>query len=146
MDIEHRAGESRWFWIPGIFGGLTFTALVLRWLPVAFGKAHEPFGMGSVIAGDLILAWKSFLRFAVAYVLTAIALDWLPPIRWGTALLISAAAVIGEILAELIAGQIVGVHVGVMIQLIVTAAVYCVVLAGSISIIRRRTRAQCAVS
>jgi hypothetical protein len=121
-----------------------YAALILRWMPAAFSKAHEPFGVGSVIAGSLILAWKSFLRCAVAYVLTALALDWLPPISWGTALLISAAAVIGEALAEIIAGQIVGVHAGVTIQLIATTAMYCVVLVGSISIIHRRTRSRCA--
>lgn len=70
----------------------------------------------------------------------------LAPIRWGTALLISVAAVAGEILPELITSQIVAVNVGVTIQLIATAAVYCVVLVGSISFIRRRMRSQSAVS
>jgi hypothetical protein len=144
MDTMQRASESRWFWIPGIFAALLYAALILRWMPAAFSKAHEPLGVGSVIAGSLILAWKSFLRCAVAYVLTALALDWLPPIRRGSALLISAAAVIVEILAEIITGQIAGVHAGVTIQLIATAAAYCVVLVGSISIIRRRTRSRCA--
>ena len=139
-----RSSESRWFWIPGIFAALLYVALIIRWTPAAFSKAHEPFGVGSVIVGNLILGWKSFLRCAVAYVLTALALDWLPPIGWGTALLISAAAVIGEALAETIAGQFVGVHAGVTIQLIATAAMYCVVLVGSTSIIRRRTRSRCA--
>lgn len=50
----------------------------------------------------------------------------------------------GETLAEIITGQIVGVNAGVTIQLIVTAAMYCAVLVGSISIIRYRTRSQCA--
>ncbi|MDB6101215.1 MAG: hypothetical protein JWO52_1214 [Gammaproteobacteria bacterium] len=143
-DTMQRASESRWFWIPGIFASLLYAALIIRWMPAAFSKAHEPFGVGSVIAGSLILAWKSFLRCAVAYVLTALALDWLPSISWGTALLISVAAVIGETLAEIITGQIVGVDAGVTIQLIVTAAMYCAVLVGSISIIRHRTRLQCA--
>ena len=123
-----------------------FATLILRWVPAASNTVHEPLGVGSVVVGDLILAWKSFLRCGVAYVLTALALDWLPPIRWGTALLISVAAVAGEILAEVITGQIAGVNAGVTIQLVATAAVYCVVLVGSISIIRVRMRSQSAVS
>jgi hypothetical protein len=141
-----RSSESRWFWIPGIFAVLLYVALIIRWMPAAFSKAHQPFGVGSVIVGNLILGWKSFLRCAVAYVLTALALDWLPPISWKTALLISVAAVIGETLAEIITGQIVGVDAGVTIQLIVTAAMYCGVLVGSISIVRYRTRSQWAKS
>ena len=85
MDTEPRLRESRWFWIPGIFAALLFIGLVLRWLPAALNKAHAPFGVGQIIGGDLILAWKSFLRGVVAYVLTALALDWLPPIRWSGA-------------------------------------------------------------
>lgn len=43
-------------------------------------------------------------------------------------------------------GQVVGVDVGVAIPLIATAAVHCVVLVSSISIIRVRMRSQSAVS
>jgi hypothetical protein len=125
--------ESRWFWIPGIFSALLFAALALRWLPAALSKSHEPLGVGPVIVGDVILAWNCFLRCAVAYILTGIAVDWLPPIRWRTALVISVVALLGEALAEVITAQIAGNHAGVTVQLIATALAYSAVLGGSIS-------------
>jgi hypothetical protein len=50
----------------------------------ALTKADAHLGVGQMTAGDLVLAWKSFLRCGVAYVVTALAVDWLPPIRWST--------------------------------------------------------------
>jgi hypothetical protein len=100
MDAASR--ESRWFWIPSLFGGFLFVCAVLRWLPAAMIKAHDPVGVVQVIDGDLVLAWKSFLRCVVAYCVTAFALDSLPPIRWRQAVGISVLAVLAEIGAEFV--------------------------------------------
>jgi hypothetical protein len=122
--MSSRSAESRWFWIPGIFGALLFVSVILRWLPAAIVRADNPYGLGQVVAGDLALAWKSFLRCAVAYVVTAIALDHLPPIRWRYAFAIAATAVVTEILAEIAAGALFGVHASTWVQLTATAIAY----------------------
>jgi hypothetical protein len=140
MGTRSGASESRWFWIPGIFASLLFISLMLRWLPAALNNSHEPLGVGQIIAGDLVLAWKSFLRCAVAYVLTALALDWLPPIRWRTALAISAVSLPGEILTELVTADIFGENAGVAVQLIGSAIAYSATMFGSISILQPHSR------
>jgi len=122
--MSSQSAESRWFWIPGIFGSLLFVSLILRWVPVAIVRADSPYGLGQVIAGDLVLAWKSFLRCAVAYVVTAIALDYLLPIRWRYAFAIAGTALVTEILAEIAAGAVFGVHAGTWVQLTATAIAY----------------------
>jgi hypothetical protein len=96
--------------------------------------------VGQVIAGDIVLAWKSFLRCAVAYVVTALALDWLPPIRCRTALAISAVALLGEILAELVTADIFGDNAGVAVQLIASAVAYSLTMSTSISFIQHHSR------
>jgi hypothetical protein len=115
-----------------------FLGLLLRWLPASLNGIQEPFGMGRIVAGDLILAWKSCLRCAVAYVLTAVAFDWLMPIRWRTVLAIAAAAVLGEIVAELVTSILFGSHAGIAIQLIASAIAYSLTLTVSIQILQRR--------
>jgi hypothetical protein len=127
-------------WIPGLFGTLLFVTLMLRWLPAALSKSHDPFGTGQVFAGDLILAWKSFLRCAVAYVITAISLDWLPLIRWRTALAISAIALLGELLTELVAAEVFGDNAGLAVQLTAAAIAYSATMLGSISILQHHSR------
>jgi hypothetical protein len=119
-----RSAESRWFWIPGIFAALLFVCLILRWLPVAIVRADNPYGVGQVVAGDLALAWKSFLRCAVAYVVTAIALDYLPPIRWRCAFAIAATALVTELVAEITTGALFGAHAGTWLQLTATGIAY----------------------
>jgi hypothetical protein len=140
-DADLRSREARWFWIPGLFGVLLLISLALRWLPAALSTAHTPGGVAQVIAGDFILAWKSFLRAAVAYVLTALALDWLPAIRWRTVWIISVIALLGEVAAESITGAVVGVHAGLIVQLIATTLAYGAMLFASISIIENQSRA-----
>ena len=119
---------------------MLFISLMLRWLPAALNKSHEPFGVGQVIAGDFILAWKSFLRCTVAYVLTALALDWLPPIPWRTAFVISTVALLGEVLAELVTAEVFEASAGVAVQLVASAVAYSATMLGSISILRHHWR------
>jgi hypothetical protein len=115
-----------------MFGALLFAGLFLRWLPVAIVRAETPYGLGQVVVGDLKLAWYSFLRCAVAYVVTAIALDYLPPIRWRYAFAIAATALVMEILAEIVTADLLGVHAGTWVQLIATAIAYSITVAVSI--------------
>lgn len=129
--------ESRWFWIPSIFGALLFVSLILRWLPAAIVRADTPYGLGHVVVGDLRLAWYSFLRCAVAYIVTAIALDYLPPIRWRYAFAIAATALVMEILAEIVASALFGVHAGTWAQLIATAIAYSFTVVVSIMVIQK---------
>lgn len=91
----------------------------------------------SVVAGDLVLAWKSFLRCAVAYVVTAIALDYLPPIRWRYAFAIAAIALVMEILVEIVAASLFGVRAGTWVQLAATAIAYSFTVAASIMVIQK---------
>jgi hypothetical protein len=132
------AREARWFSIPAMFAALMFLALILKWWPAAMSRAQEPFGLSQVIAGDLILAWKCFLRCAVAYVLTAIAFDWLTPIRWKDAVLIAIGAVIAELTAETLIGALLGATAGVGIQLIASAIAYAATMSISLWLLRRR--------
>jgi hypothetical protein len=90
------------------------------------------------VFGDLTLAWKTGLRFAVAYVLTALAIDWLPPIRWRTAVLIAALAMAAEGGDEIPLGTFLGPRAGVAIQLATSALAYALVLGLSIGILQRR--------
>jgi hypothetical protein len=94
--------ESRWFWIPAIFGLSMFVALILWWLPAALARPNGGLGVGQVIAGDMVLAWKAFLRCVVPYVVTIVALKWLPPIYWWQAFIVAAAALVVEIFAEVV--------------------------------------------
>jgi hypothetical protein len=135
--MPSQSSESRWFWIPSIFGALLFVSLILRWLPAAIVRADEPYGLGQVVVGDLRLAWYSFLRCAVAYVVTAIALDYLPPIRWRYAFAITATALAMEVLAELIASALFGVHAATWVQLTATAIAYAFTVVVSIIVIQK---------
>lgn len=91
-----------------------------------------------MVAGDFVLAWKSFLRCAVAYLVTAIALDHLPPIQWRCALVIAAIAVGMEVLAEIVAAVLFGVHAGTWVQLIATGIAYSLTLVASIMVMQKR--------
>jgi hypothetical protein len=93
-----------------------------------------------VVAGDVRLAWESFLRLAVAYIVTAIALDYLPPIRLRSVLAISVIAVVMEILAEIIMGDLFGSHAATWVQLIGTAVAYSFTVAVSITVIQKWAR------
>jgi hypothetical protein len=128
--------ESRWFWIPGIFGALLFVSFVVRWLPAAIFHSHSPFGLAQVAVGDMSLAWRSFLRCAVAYIVTALALDYLPPIRWRHVMAIAATAVVMEILAELATADLFGAHAATWVQLVATTMAYSLVLALGMAAIR----------
>jgi hypothetical protein len=70
--------------------------------------------------------------------LTAVAFDWLTPIRWRTVFVIAVAALLGEIAAELVTSEIFGSHAGVAIQLIASAVAYSLTLTASIRILQRR--------
>src|ERR1700733_13858165 len=135
--MSSKSSESRWFWIPGIFGALLFVSLILRWLPASVVRADSLYGLIPVVAGDLVLAWKSFLRCGVAYIVTAIALDYLPPIRWSYALAIVAGALVMEVLAELAASALFGVHAATWLQLTATAIAYAFTLVVSIIVIQK---------
>lgn len=132
------AREARWFYIPGIFGALLFLSLLVRWWPAAVNQAHGGFGIAQVLTGDLILLWKSFQRCAIAYVLTAIAFDWLKPIRWTNAFVIAAGALFAEIAAESLIGRLFGSGVGVAAQLVTSAVAYALTLWTSLWILRRQ--------
>jgi hypothetical protein len=112
----------------------------LSGLPAAVARAHDAFGVGQVIGGDLMLAWKSFLRCAVAYGVTAVAIDFLPPIRWTNAFAITATALVIEVLAELAATAVWGVNVSTGVQLAVSAVAYSATVTISIGVIRRWSR------
>jgi hypothetical protein len=118
LDDVVQSSEPRWFWVPGIFGSLLFASSFLRWLPAAIVHADKPYGLGQVVVGDFRLAWYSLLRCAVAYVVTAIALDYLPPIRWRSVFAIAAAALGMEIPAEIVSSALFGVHAGTWAPLI----------------------------
>lgn len=139
--MSSRPAESRWFWIPGIFGVMLFVCLILRWLPAAIVRTENPYGVGPVIAGDVALVWNSFLRCAVAYVVTAFALDYLPPIRWRYAFVIAATALVTEFLAEIAAGALFGVHAGTWVQLTATAIAYSFTVIISVLAIQKWARA-----
>jgi hypothetical protein len=132
-----RASESKWFWVPGLFGALLFVTLILRWLPAASVRARDAYGLGQVIAGDLALAWKSLLRCAVAYGVTTLAIDILPPIRWREVLAVTFAALVAEVLSELAAAAFWGADAGTGVQLAASAVAYSITLATSIAVIRR---------
>jgi len=140
MNAPTASREARWFWIPGLFGILLFLSLLLRWLPAAIIRSHEPFGMVQVLMGDAILAWKSFLRCATAYVLTALAFDYLVPIRWKTAIVIAVGAVVAEIAIEFSLSVPFGARAGVGIQLVGSALAYTLTLAVSLAILNRSAR------
>jgi hypothetical protein len=135
--MSSQSSESRWFWIPGIFGSLLFVSSFLRWLPAAIVRADKPYGLGQVVVGDFRLAWYSLLRCAVAYVVTAIALDYLPPIRWRYVFAIAAAALGMEIPAEIVSSALFGVHAGTWAPLIATAIAYAITVAVSIVVIEK---------
>ena len=135
MTVPTATREARWFWIPGLFGILLFVSLLLRWLPAAISRSHQPFGLGQVITGDAILAWKSFLRCATAYILTALMFDYLVPIRWSTAWVIAVGALVAEITAEWVLSIAVGPNAGVSIQLVASALAYALTLALSSGIL-----------
>jgi hypothetical protein len=135
--MSSHSSESRWFWIPGIFGALLFVSLILRWLPAAIVRADKPYGLGQVVVGDLRLAWDSFLRCAVAYVVTAIAIDYLPPIRWRYAFAITAAALGMEVLAEIVASVLFGAHAATWVQLAATAIAYAFTVVVSTILIQK---------
>jgi len=132
------AREARWFSIPAMFAALMFLVLIIKWWPGAVNRAQEPFGLSQVIAGDLILAWKCFLRCAVAYVLTAIAFDWLTPLRWRDAVLIALGALIAELTAEALTGALFGATAGVGVQLLASAIAYAATMSISLWLLRRR--------
>jgi hypothetical protein len=129
---------SRWLWVPSFFGGLLFVALILWWLPLALTRMHSAFGMGQVIGGDSILAWKALLRCGVAYIVTIVAITWLPPIRMSHALGISVVAFLAEVLAEYATGAAFGPNAGTGVQLIATGIVYSVTVVICAEIIKRR--------
>ena len=135
--MSSQSTESRWFWIPGLFGALLFLSSLLWWLPAAIVRAGKPYGLGHVVVGDLRLAWYSLLRCAVAYVVTAIALDYLPPIRWRHAFVIAGAALVIEILAEIVTSAIFGAHANFWAPLIATAIAYSVTAAIIITVIQK---------
>jgi hypothetical protein len=132
-----RASESRWFWVPGLFGVLLFVSLIFWWLPAASVRARDAYGLSQVLAGDLALAWKSFLRCAVAYGITAVAIDSFPPIRWSQAFAVTSAALAAEVLAEWAAAAFWGAAAGTGAQLAASAVAYSITLATSIAVIRR---------
>jgi hypothetical protein len=132
-----RASESRWFWIPGLFGVLLFVSFILWWLPAALLRARDAYGIGQVIAGDVTLAWRSFLRCGVAFGVTTLAIDHLPPIRWRQVFAVTAAALVAEVLAELAVVAFWGTDVGTGAQLAASVVAYAVTLGTSIAVIRR---------
>ena len=83
------------------------------------------------------MAWDSFLRCAVAYVVTAIAIDYLPPIRWRYAFTITAAALGMEVLAEIVASVLFGVQAATWVQLAATAIAYAFTVVVSIILIQK---------
>jgi hypothetical protein len=129
--------ESRWFWIPAIFGLSMFVALILWWLPAALARPNGGLGVGQVIAGDMVLAWKAFLRCVVAYVVTIVALKWLPPIYWWQAFIVAAAALVVEIFAEVVTARFIGASADSIWQLVATAIGYSVILVASIAFVRK---------
>jgi hypothetical protein len=117
-----------------------FVALVLWWLPDALARAKDAFGVRQVIGGDMVLAWKSFLRCFVAYAVTIFALKWLPPISWPQTFIVAGAALFVEILAEVITSRLIGVDAGSVGQLVATAIGYSVTLLASIVFVKKVRR------
>ena len=137
-QIPTAAREARWFYVPGILGGLLFLSMLLRWLPAAASRSHEAFGVAQAVTGDLILFWKSLLRCAVAYAVTAVAFDWLTPIRWRDAFFVAVGALLAEVVAELLTSTILSSDATVAIQLLVSAIAYAVTLSASRWVLHRR--------
>jgi hypothetical protein len=83
---------------------------------------------------SLLIRWLP----AVAYVLTAIAFDWLTPIRWTDAFLIAIGALIAELIVESATGGLFGANSGVTVQLVASALAYAATMLISLQVLRRR--------
>ena len=136
-----QVSKSRWLFVPLWFGCFLFTALLIRWWPLAAARAHDAFGVGTVIAGDIVLAWKSIVRGFAVLVLTLIAWSQLPPLRKHEIVIIAALAVGAELVAEVTAAALIGVDASLWYQLLATCVAYSVVGAASVFLLRRRAQA-----
>src|SRR2546421_3762710 len=132
--------RSRWLFVPLWFAGLLFMALLVRWWPLAAARAHDAFGVGTVIAGDLLLAWKSIVRGIAVLVLTLIAWSQLPPLKRHEIVIISVLGVGAEVVAEFAAATLIGVDASLWYQLLATCVAYSIAGAASVFLLRRRAQ------
>jgi hypothetical protein len=97
---------------------------------------HSPRGLVPAVVGSLTLGWECFLRCAIAYVVTILAMPILPLLRRVQVLWIAAAAVLAEFLVELATAAIVGAHAGRTPQPVATGISYVAVLAAARRLLR----------
>jgi hypothetical protein len=130
--------RSRWLLVPVWFAALLFLSLIVRWWPAASARAHDAYGVGTVIAGDIFLAWKSLIRGAAALVLTLLAWSLLPPLKKTEPVVIAAAVVLAEVAVELGTAALLGVNASVWYQILATCFAYLTIGTMSTSLLRHR--------
>jgi hypothetical protein len=137
--------KSRWLLVPVWFAGLLFIALLIRWWPLAAARAHDAYGVGTVVIGDTFLAWKSIIRGVVALTLTLIAWSYLPPLKKHEIVIIAACAVVAEVAAEIATGALIGPRASLWYQLLATCVAYATVGAVSVLLLSRSANARMAL-
>jgi hypothetical protein len=137
--------KKRWLFVPLWFASVLFASLLIRWWPLAASRAHDAHGIGTVIAGDLLLAWKSILRAIVALILIGIFWSHLPSLRRFQAALIGILFVVAEVAAEFTAAAFFGINATLWYQLLCTSVALLVVGGPSVWFLRQSAESRMVV-
>jgi hypothetical protein len=119
---------SRWLAVPLVFSAFLWGGLIIRWTPAALAAAKRAGSFVPIVIGDMALLWPVAFRGFLALVLTLPALFWLPPLSRREVFVVSAFAVVAEVVVELTTSAFLGASAPLQPQLVATGCVYVVVM------------------